>query len=147
MASPEDKIGYQFTAYTGQIEHGKIRELVQAIGDENPIYMDAEVAKAEGFKDVTVPPTFVEAIDMWAGPTFEQLMEELDIDPAKLLHGEQEYEYIEPLFPGDSLTAETVVTDVKTKRNGMALYTLETTYKNQHGSTALKAKMVLVKMP
>ncbi|WP_051331224.1 MaoC family dehydratase N-terminal domain-containing protein [Aneurinibacillus terranovensis] len=147
MPTSEDKIGYRFTPYTGEVERGKIRELALAIGDENPVYTDKDYAKSQGLEDVTVPPTFSEAIDMWAGPTFEKLMEELGIDPKKLLHGEQEYEYFQPIFPGDKLSAETIVTDVKTKRNGMALYTLETTYKNQHDQVAMTARMVLVRMP
>jgi acyl dehydratase len=147
LSNPQDKVGYTFTPHSGTIERGKIRELVLAIGDENPIYTDEAAAKAEGFTGIPVPPTFIEVLDMWAGPSFEDLMEQLGIDGKKLLHGEQRYEYFAPILEGDTVRAETAVTDVKTKRNGMAFYTLETTYHNQNDEKVMTARMMLIRMP
>ncbi|BAU28026.1 MaoC dehydratase-like protein [Aneurinibacillus soli] len=147
MSTPEDKKGFTFEPFIGIVEAGKIRELTRAIGDENPLYQHEEVAKEEGLDGIPIPPTFAEAIDMWNGPSFEDLMDQLDIDLKKLLHGEQEYEYLAPVYAGDTLHAKTRVTDVKTKRNGMALYKLETTYHNQRGEHVMNANMMLVKTP
>ncbi|MBN6185540.1 MaoC family dehydratase N-terminal domain-containing protein [Aneurinibacillus sp. BA2021] len=147
MASPEDKKGYVFAPYSGTVEAGKIRELALAIGDDNPIYTDEAKAKEEGFDAIPMLPTFPEVIDMWSGPSFEDLMEQLEIDMKKLLHGEQEYEYFAPICAGDTIHAETKVTDVKSKRNGMAIYTLETVYRNQNEEKVMTARMMLVKTP
>lgn len=147
MANPEDKKGYVFTPYSGKVEAGKIKELALAIGEDNPIYTDEAKAKEEGFNAIPILPTFMEAIDMWSGPTFEDLMEQLEIDMKKLLHGEQEYEYFAPIYAGDTIHAETKVTDVKAKRNGMAFYTLETVYRNQNDEKVMAARMMLVKTP
>lgn len=147
MGAPEDKKGLEFKPYQGKIERGKIREMVQAIGDPNPIYTDPEVARQEGLKDITIPPTFMESLDMWEGASFDDLVALLEMDPRKVLHLEQEYEYFAPVYPEDVIRAQTVVSDVKTKRNGMALYTLETTYHNQENQLVMKSKMVLVQVP
>jgi acyl dehydratase len=147
VTNPEEKKGYTFAPYSGKVEAGKIRELSLAVGDDNPIYLDEEKAKEEGFDAIPIQPTFMEAIDMWYGASFEDLMEQLEIDPKKLLHGEQEYEYFAPICAGDTIHAETKVTDVKTKRNGMAFYTLETEYRNQENEKVMTARMMLVKMP
>jgi acyl dehydratase len=147
VANPEDKKGYTFAPYSGTVEAGKIRELALAIGDENPIYTDEEKAREEGFDAIPVPPTFMEAIDMWYGVSFEDLMKELEIDPKKVLHGEQEYEYFAPVYAGDTIHADTKVTDVRAKRNGMAFYTLETVYRNQNNEKVMTARMMLVKTP
>ncbi|ERI06246.1 MaoC domain protein [Aneurinibacillus aneurinilyticus ATCC 12856] len=147
LANPEDKKGYVFPPYSGKVETGKIKELALAIGDDNPIYTDEAKAKEEGFVTLPILPTFMEAIDMWSGPTFEDLMEQLEIDMKKLLHGEQEYEYFAPIHAGDTIHAETKVTDVKAKRNGMAFYTLETVYRNQNDEKVMAARMMLVKTP
>lgn len=147
MATPEDKKGYTFAPYSGKVEAGKIRELALAIGDENPIYTDEVKAKEEGFEAIPILPSFMEVIDMWAGPSFEDLMDQLEIDMKKLLHGEQEYEYFAPVYAGDTIHAETKVTDVKAKRNGMAIYTLETVYRNQNDEKVMTARQVLVKTP
>ncbi|MFZ5867592.1 MAG: FAS1-like dehydratase domain-containing protein, partial [Thermodesulfobacteriota bacterium] len=50
-------MGKQLPPFTWEVERGKIRELVQAIGDLNPIYSDKEAAMEEGYEDVVVPPT------------------------------------------------------------------------------------------
>ncbi|MFD0851109.1 MaoC family dehydratase N-terminal domain-containing protein, partial [Actinomadura adrarensis] len=41
-----------------EVSRVKIRDFAQAIGDPNPIYRDAEAAKAAGHPDVIAPPTF-----------------------------------------------------------------------------------------
>lgn len=147
MLAPEEKKGLEFKPYSGKIERGKIREMVQAIGDPNPVYTDSEFARQEGLKDITIPPTFMESFDMWEGASFDDLVEFLEMDARKVLHLEQEYEYFAPIYPEDEISAQTVVADVKTKRNGMALYTLETTYHNQDSQLVMKCRMVLVQVP
>lgn len=147
MGAPEEKKGLEFKPYSGKIERGKIREMVQAIGDRNPVYTDPEYARQEGLKDITIPPTFMESFDMWEGASFDDLVAFLEMDARKVLHLEQEYEYFAPIYPEDVIHAQTVVADVKTKRNGMALYTLETTYHNENNELVMKCKMVLVQVP
>lgn len=147
MAAPEEKKGFEFPPYSGKIERGKIREMVEAIGDDHPVYRDVDIARQEGLKDITVPPTFMEALDMWDGVSFDELVSLLEMDARKILHLEQEYEYFAPVYPEDAISAQTVVADVKSKKNGMAIYTLETTYQNQDDCLVMKGRMVLVQVP
>ncbi|HEY7594272.1 MAG TPA: MaoC family dehydratase N-terminal domain-containing protein, partial [Actinophytocola sp.] len=42
-----------------QVGREKIREFADAIGDPQPMYRDADAAKAAGHPDVIAPPTFV----------------------------------------------------------------------------------------
>ena len=44
----------------------KIREFARAIGDENPLYIDRDAARAAGYPDVVAPPTFAIAVIMKA---------------------------------------------------------------------------------
>jgi hypothetical protein len=41
-----------------EVGREKIREFAEAVGDSNPVYLDAEAAKALGHPDVIAPPTF-----------------------------------------------------------------------------------------
>ncbi len=43
------------------IEAGHILAFARAIGDTNPVFVDGDDARADGFPDVVAPPTFVEA--------------------------------------------------------------------------------------
>ncbi|NGQ93592.1 MaoC family dehydratase [Brevibacillus sp. SYP-B805] len=140
-------IGYEFEPYRFVVERGKIREFALAIEDDNPIYVDRAAAAAAGFSDVTIPPTFPTVIDMWGGPDFFALVEALQLDLLKVLHGEQEYEYLGDIYPGDEIQARTRVADAKTKAGtsgGMHLITLETRYANQRGETVLISRSTIV---
>ncbi|GAX88444.1 MaoC family dehydratase N-terminal domain-containing protein [Effusibacillus lacus] len=143
----EKFIGQEFEPYTFQVEQGKIKEFVQAIGDGNPIYTDREQAVAAGFRDVTVPPTFATVIDLWGGRDFFQICEALELNPLKVLHGEQEYEYLVEINPGDEITARSKVTHAVSKPSssgGMNLLTMETVYTNQRGETVLIARSTVI---
>lgn len=147
MGNVLDKEGYEFPEYTFTVERGKIREFVQAIGDDNSLYTERDYAVKQGYRDVIAPPTFGVCVDMWGGPGFEKLCAELDLNPVMVLHGEQEFEYFGEINPGDKLTARPKVIKVaqkKGKSGSMNFVTLETVYRNQRGEKVLASKMLLV---
>jgi len=43
------------------VNQAMIRHWVEAMGDENPVYVDAEAARANGFNGVVAPPTMLQA--------------------------------------------------------------------------------------
>ena len=65
-----------------------------------------------------------------------------------MLHGEQEFEYLRPVYAGDTLTARGRISNVEKrpgKRGGeMTLVTLETEYKNQRGEVCLYARSTII---
>ena len=44
-----------------------IRDFAEAVGDLNPLYLDAEAARQEGYPTVIAPPTFC-ACRLWPSP-------------------------------------------------------------------------------
>lgn len=147
MGNVQEKEGMEFPEYAFDVERGKIKEFVQAIGDPNPIYVDKGYAVKEGYKDVIAPPTFGVCIDMWGGPGFEKLCEVLEINPVRVLHGEQEFEYFKEINPGDRITARTKVASIfrkEGKSGPMNLISLHTTYRNQDGEIVLASRMLIV---
>ncbi|WP_318504095.1 MaoC family dehydratase N-terminal domain-containing protein [Bacillus sp. T3] len=143
LKNVSDKIGLEFETYCYTVERGKIKEFVQAIGDDNSIYYCVEAAKSAGFRDVPIPPTFATVIDMWAGPDFEQLIEALEINPLKVLHGEMQYTYVGDIYAGDTIHCSSKVTEAIEKRK-MNLFTIETKYKNQHDELVLISRSVVI---
>jgi len=140
-------MGYEFKPWQFTVEKGKIREFAMAIGDENPVYVSHGAAREAGFADITIPPTFLTAVDMWGGLDFFQLMEILHLNPAKVLHGEQEYVYYGEIYAGDELTVSGRVSDVQGKSGGkgaMNVFTIETTYTNQKSDLVAVARSVVV---
>jgi len=129
-----------------EVEKGKIRELVDAIGDKNPIYTDARAAQDQGYKDIVAPPTFGTVPLMWTG-TLIKALNDLQVNFARIVHAEQAYEYYEEIFPGDTLDAILEVKDI-TKKEGksgtLEFIRFETKYQNQDGVVVLGEDMLLV---
>ncbi|KMM39419.1 FAS1-like dehydratase domain-containing protein [Guptibacillus hwajinpoensis] len=143
MSTVQNKVGTETKPFTFTVERGKISEFVSAIGDSNPLYTDSEFAKEKGYRDVPIPPTFPTVIDMWGGADFETLIALLEVNPLKVLHGEQSYDYKKTICAGDVISAVMKVVDQKEKR-GMKLFTLETIYKDDASETVLLATSVVI---
>ena len=126
------------------VELGKIREFARAIKDDNPIYRDEEVARKRA-GGIMPPPTFTMTVGFWDDGPRKPL---LTYDLRRLLHGEQEFEYLAPIHAGDVLTSTTRVADVFEKegsRGGkMTLGIIETTFVNQRGETVLRSRSTLI---
>jgi acyl dehydratase len=70
------------------------------------------------------------------------------MDLGRVLHGESSWEYLAPVTVGDQLRATRRLADITTrpgKRGGdMTLYTFETDYVNQHGTTVIRERVVVI---
>lgn len=131
-----------FRPFTFTVERGKIKELALAIGDLNPIYYDVEEAKKEGYRDIPVPPTFGTVMDFWGGLDFDTLVQTLNLNPLKVLHGEQEYQYEDIVYAGDVITVQAKVIKLLEKK-GMKMIKLETNYKRD-GNTVMIARSMII---
>lgn len=141
------KVGLQLPTYTFEVERVKIKEFVQAIGDDNPIYQDKGIAITEGYRDTPCPPTFVtSAFQEFTGAYFKAF-EELGIPLSKVLHGEEEYEYLGEIYPGDVLLCKMKVESIiqkETKSGEMDLVTLQTLFTTKKGQDVLKARSLII---
>jgi hypothetical protein len=143
----KDLIGIEFKPYRFEIEKGKIKELVSAIGDDNPIYTSLKDAKAEGYDRIPVPLTFLNTIDLWGGYGFEEKVMKLNLNPVKVLNGEQEFEYYSDIYAGDEISVNSLVVNAETKIGSsgkMELITTENFYKNQNDELVAISRNVIV---
>jgi len=144
MAEQDPRIGRSGRPVTMRVEFGKIREFAAAIKDENPIYFDEDYAKKEA-GGVPPPPTFMMTQGFWDDGRGHI---DLGLDLRRVLHGEQEFEYVKPVVAGDTLTAQGRISSVEKrpgKRGGeMTLVTLETEYKNQRGEVCLYSRSTII---
>ena len=137
------KIGSRFPPFTVTVERGKLRELALAIGDPNPIYQDRDAAQAAGYPDVPLPPTTATMFLFWGNPQFVEQLISLGLDVTRLLHREESYEYLAPIWPGDVLSGMMTVRDGSTRTGPdgttIDLVTLHIRYTNQHNQPVLIA--------
>jgi len=147
LSDAKELIGLEFKPYSFGVEKGKIKELVAAIGDTNPIYSSLKAAQQAGYEGIPVPLTYLQIIDSFGGYGFEEKVEKLKLNPVKILHGEQEYEYFADIHAGDELTVNSKVIKAVTKTGstgGMDVITTENRYTNQKGELVAIAKGTLV---
>ena len=123
-------IGLESDPKTIEVEKGAIIKFAEAIGDENPVYNDEEEARASRYGGLIAPPTFLRsAVSARPELPFEVPFE-------RLLDGGSDWEYFEPVRPGDRITAVSRIEDIN-ERNGriglMLISTIIITYTNQFG--------------
>lgn len=143
----KSKAGMTLPSYTFQVERVKIKELVQAIGDENPIYTDRDAARAEGYADTPAPPTFITLAFQEFTGFYLQVLADLDIPLIRAVHGEEEYEYLAEVYPGDLLTIAPFIESIEekqTKSGTLNLVQLRTVVTNRHGTEVLRTSSLLI---
>src|SRR6266436_611506 len=131
MALDKSLIGKTGKPFTMPIEWSKVREFARAIKDPNPVYFDPEAAKKE-CGGIPIPPTFLQVSAFWTGPESAPSM---PFDLRRILHGEQEFEFLKPILVGDILTGVSKVAEIYEKEGGrggkMTFMVMETEYTNQ----------------
>lgn len=112
------------------VERGKIAEFARAVQNSSDAYT------AEG---AVAPPTFPQSMALWRArePRPDSGTGRGGLDMRRVLHGEQEFEYVRPLRAGDVLTASSHVKDrfeKEGKRGGtMTFIVSETVFRDQDG--------------
>ncbi len=141
------KAGTEYAPMTWEVERGKIKEMAKAIGDPNPVYLDKDAAIQAGYKDIPATPTFLTVPMMWCGQ-MPDIINDLKINFMMVLHGEEEYEYYQLMYPGDVITGTPKITKMeeKTSKSGskMDLISVEVLYTNQRGEKVAKARSLLI---
>lgn len=144
----KSKIGHSFPPFTIEVERCKIRELALAIGDLNPIYSSRAAAEEAGYRDVPISPTSPTIFAFWSDNRRGSELSKVGINVMRILHGEEEYEYLAPIYPGDILTGTTTIVDGKTRQgsggSSMDIVTTETRYLNQDSLPVLNARTTIV---
>lgn len=142
----QSAVGRSFAPVTARVEPGRLRYFVNTIGERNPIYRDAEVARTQGYSAIPAPPTYLFCLEMLDFDDPFEFLTELEINLTRILHGEQSFTYHAPVVVGDTITFRSRVTGVTDKKGGaMTMVVLVTEVTNQHGvRVAETARTVVV---
>lgn len=123
-----------------------------AVGDENPVYFDEGAAQAAGHRTIIAPPTFIThaivrpralaelRVDgLWDEPSRVRL------DVERIMFGGEEWDFVEPVCVGDTITAETRLADLDQKEGSKGPFVRvvrETTFINQTGAVVARSRQV-----
>jgi acyl dehydratase len=133
MAISTAAIGKTYPPSVYAVGREKVREYAVAVGEENPLHIDVEAARAAGYRDVVAPPMFcVVYCGVALGPAMFD--PEVGIDFPKLLHSAQEFRWGPLVVAGDEIETTMTVKEISA-RGAMGFYTFESVSKNQDGDT------------
>lgn len=138
-------IGRETKPTAAEVVAEEVAAFAEAVGDRNPLYVDAEAAKRSRFGAVVAPPTFPIRMGAAAGDT--DLFLALDLNYASLLHAEQEFEWFRPLTAGEKVTLTGRVGDMYEKpgKSGMLDFVvMEQIAKDDRGETVYIARTTLI---
>lgn len=148
----EGWVGRELGRYVGadDVTRGDIRRRLEVLAWDCPLHYDEAVARKYGYRTVVAPATMLMT---WAMPPYWEPGDprpQLD-DPALvpsypfcqipapgrfIFATDSETEYLEPVYPGDRITATSVLRDITRKRLSVgdgAFFLIETTYAKQTG--------------
>jgi hypothetical protein len=155
--------GIPLPKITFPVEASHIMMFARAIGDANPVYCDAEAAKAGETGGVIAPPTFPQAVAQFdpdyhlrpkpGVPWFGSAKTPGGINGKPPpggggLHAEQQFEYHRHLRPGDVLTVDIrpgKTWEKESRRAGKLLFRERIVeYRDQNGELVVTARAVSV---
>ena len=136
-----------------EVNQAMIRHWIDAMGDHNPVYADAEAARANGFPGVVAPPTMLQAWIMrgyrapgdvdplgnGTGPVQQELfglLEAAGFTSVVATNCEQTYD--RPIVLGDRLAVSSMIESVSPEKHTALgdghFVTTRSEYTDQHGA-------------
>lgn len=127
--------GREFEAPVLRLTPETVQQYLQAVEDESPIYQDQKAAEEAGVGWPIAPPT--------AAAIFTRISTLLQKEgklPPGAIHARQEFQFVSPLRPGDTLTTRAKVLE-KFIRRERKWIVVESTTVNQRGETVVIGRM------
>jgi acyl dehydratase len=157
LVPPEARalVGKVVARQQGTVERKEAQRFAAAVGDLNPLYFDADAARAQGHAGLLAPPMFLPHV-LLDVTRLDALREDgiprdaggdVPLRADRLMAGGEEYEFLAPLHVGDTLTAETRIASIEEKsgRSGpFVLLTRETHYTNQEGQLVARGRFSVI---
>lgn len=137
-------IGHESQPSVLPIERSRLQFFAKATGEDNPIYTDRSAAQAAGYADLPAPPTFLFAAELDSG-TGNQLLTDMGVSLASILHGEQSFTYHWTACVGDTITVRSRVDDIYDKKGGALEFIVKTSRAiNQRDELVAEMRSVIV---
>lgn len=110
-------IGHALPGFTVTPDRRGVKAFAQATLQADGVFWDPAAARAGGLRGCPLPPTYLFCLEM-EGPDPTAMRRLLNIDIARVLHGEQRFDYHATAFVGEALCFEPRIVDIYDKKNG-----------------------------
>jgi acyl dehydratase len=134
--------GKEYQQVSFVVDRDRVVQFADAIGDGSAVFRDADAARQAGFEEQIAPPTFVTVMQiMTSGQVV--LDQELGLNYALVVHGEQEYDWRRPVRVGDVLSAVPRIADIYS-RGPNEFLVIESEILDASGETVVVARSTLL---
>lgn len=157
MALDKKHIGRRYGPFVYEAGVEKMREFAWAVGGTipstgfttlgppeglHPWLSDADAARTSPYGAIIALPTF--AVVFAIGPFGKACTDpQLGVDLLKLVHGEQEFEFFEPVKSGDVLTTHGEIADISSKAR-FDFLVVASESRNQRGELVVKGRWTAI---
>lgn len=115
---PQTIVGHVFPEQRAFVEPRRLRFFLETIGEKAEIYTNAEAARAAGYRDIPIPPTYMFCLQSLDNPGSIKVLDMLGVDIGRILHGEQKFTFHTPACVGDELIYTTSIGSIADKKGG-----------------------------
>jgi acyl dehydratase len=142
--------GTRLDPVTVPVERGGIRFFASVLGLTDPVHFDVGAARAKGYPDLVAPPSFFMPIEATTNEERARLgqlpvIKLINCDYRYLLHGDETYEYLGPIFAGDEVVLATTIVDFYEKKGGaMEFVTIESELSHASRGVLVRAQRTLL---
>lgn len=133
-------IGSASEKVKNSIEQGAVRKFAEAIGDENPLFIDEAAGACSKYKRNLAPPTFPVTLSYGT-------IEGLKLPSKGLIHGEQSFHYEKPLLVGDTVYCSSKLVNYRERKGSggnMGMLTIERLGETEEGDLIFSMKQVVI---
>ena len=126
-------IGHTFPPVTLSVEEGRLNFFAKTLGEKRDIYTNLDFAKKEDLPGILAPPTFPFLLEIDSMELFD-LVTFLGESLEKLLHGEENFVYHNPIYSGDKITVHKKISNIIDKKDGALQFVIfDNNFTNQDG--------------
>jgi len=133
MALNKEFIGKEYEPIETKVTLEALQNYARAYNDDNRFYFDASVPGG-----IVAPPMF-NVVVSWQSVMGAATDPKLNADLLRLVHGEQDMEFPNPIRPGDTITSRAKFLTIESKATGET-FTVELTASNQKNELVQRAK-------
>jgi acyl dehydratase len=135
-------IGKVFPDVTYVINEQDLNDYLPVAEENHPAFVSDEGARAAGYARRVIPPSFapwIAVVGLLRAFDWERDFY-LDYKTGTAMFGEQELEYLRPLYVGEALTVHSAVSDVYEKQGKRAFDVAQVTFTvtDERGSLAMR---------
>jgi acyl dehydratase len=105
-------VGKEYPPVVTEVTLDAIQKYARSYNDDNPAFFDAN--RPGG---IIAPPMFAVVV-AWNALMAAVMDPNVQADLLRLVHGEQDMEFLNPIRPGDIISASAKITSIETKANG-----------------------------